>query len=84
MAVLTVHADRTYDWRCDGCRGVWRRYGPHRGPRRRFCKTCQNVRAYAGKVPLDRRRRFTLGSARYARATGQEFGIRTEQRSADA
>ena len=61
-----------------------RRYGPHRGPRRQLCKTCHNVRAYTGKVPLDQRRRFTRESARYARANVQEFGIRTEQRPADS
>ncbi|MDE0103433.1 MAG: hypothetical protein OXN89_13735 [Bryobacterales bacterium] len=74
-----VHPDGTYDWRRDGCRAVRRRYGP----RRRLCRKCQNVWAYAGKVPLGRRRCFTLESAQYARVTGQAYRIRAEHGPAD-
>ena len=61
--VVVWHPDGSYDWLCRGCGKRHERYPPHRGRRRSYCKTCQNVRAYRRKHPAGQRR--TRQSARY-------------------
>ncbi|MDE0101120.1 MAG: hypothetical protein OXN89_01960 [Bryobacterales bacterium] len=41
-SVVHYHADGSYDWKCETCGALHERHGPHRGPRKRFCKSCQN------------------------------------------
>ena len=65
MAVIRRHEDGRYDWRCDSCGRVTLGHGPHRGPRRSRCRTCQNVRDYARRVPFAERQRETVSSLRY-------------------
>ena len=79
MGVLRTHADRSYDWECDGCGDLHFRYGPHRGPRRRLCKSCQNNTAYRARRPDiqragrgDRRRLYHRIVSRRMRAAGKE------------
>ena len=55
-SVAQTHADGTYDWVCSGCGERHERYPPHRGPRRRLCRSCQNVRSYRKRNPLPQRR----------------------------
>lgn len=54
--VTARHPDGSYDWICRGCGQRRERYPPHRGPRRSYCRSCQNVRCYRGRNPLPRRR----------------------------
>ena len=46
-SVVRYHADGSYDWECETCGALNERYGPHPGPRKRFCKSCQNRAFYA-------------------------------------
>lgn len=61
--VVARHPDGSYDWLCRGCGKRHERYPPHRGPRRRLCRSCQNLRAYRRKHPVGQRRSWQ--SARY-------------------
>ncbi len=54
--VIAWRPDGSYDWVCRGCGQRCERYPPHRGPRRSYCRSCQNVRAYRKRNPLAQRR----------------------------
>lgn len=79
MGVVRTHADRSYDWECGGCGELHFRYGPHRGPRWRLCKSCQNNTAYRARRPerqrpgpADRRRLYHRIVSRRSGAAGEE------------
>ena len=79
MAVVAVYQSGSYRWRCEDCSGEWVE-GPHRGPRKSVCKTCQNRRFAAS--PAGRRRRVEKRLQRLSREV-EACGCRLESLAAE-
>lgn len=64
-SVLRYHDDGSYDWKCLGCHRIFTHQPPHRGRRKTLCRSCQNVKSYAKKVPPSERQRRSWSSEIY-------------------